>query len=89
MLDTKFDELLEFPCQFPFKVIGTSDPQLADRVMVVAQQLAPGRYKPTTKLSSKGNYSSITSLRVKVTSKEYLESLYAAFAKVDGVKRVL
>ena len=25
MLDTKFDELLEFPCQFPFKIIGFPD----------------------------------------------------------------
>ncbi len=88
MLDTKFDELLEFPCQFPFKIIGTYDATLTDRIMDVAQKLAPGTYKPTTKQSSKGTYNSIT-LRIEVTSKEHLESLYSAFAQVDGVKRVL
>ena len=88
MLDTKFDELLEFPCQFPFKIIGTHDATLTDRVMEIAQNLAPGSYTPTTKHSSKGTYSSIT-LRIEVTSKEQLESLYSAFAQIDGVKRVL
>jgi putative lipoic acid-binding regulatory protein len=88
MLDTKFDELMDFPCQFPFKIIGTSDPQLADRIMDVAQKLAPGNYQPTTRQSSKGNYSSIT-VRLTVTSKAHLENLYCEFAKIDGVKRVL
>ncbi|MGL5598567.1 MAG: DUF493 family protein, partial [Aeromonas sp.] len=25
-MNTKFDELLEFPCDFPFKVLGVADP---------------------------------------------------------------
>lgn len=88
MLNTKFDELLEFPCQFPFKIIGLSDPELSDRIMKVLQNLAPGNYKPSVRQSSKGTYDSVT-VRVKVTSKEHVEQLYSELSKIKGVKRVL
>ncbi len=88
MLDTKFDELMEFPCSFPFKVVCDASDTLADRVVAVVQKHAPGDYSPTTKSSSKGTYHSIT-IRVKVTSKIHVETLYVELAKVDGVKRVL
>ena len=88
MLDTKFDELLKFPCQFPFKIIGISDPQLSDRIMKVLQDLAPGNYVPSVRKSSKGTYDSIT-VRVEVTSKEQVELLYIELAKIKGVIRVL
>jgi uncharacterized protein len=88
MLDTKFDELLEFPCQFPFKVIGKANVQLAQQVEVAAQKISPGQYKTETKTSSQGTYDSVT-IKVKVNSKEQIESLYIAFSEIDGVKRVL
>ncbi len=47
-LNTKFDELLEFPCQFPFKVLGLSHPDLTTQVVAVLQQHAPGDYAPTS-----------------------------------------
>ena len=59
-LNTKFDELLEFPCQFPFKVLGIAHPELADQVVAVLQQHAPGDYSPKSRPSAKGNYLSIT-----------------------------
>ena len=64
-MNTKFDELLEFPCKFPFKVLGVADPALPDMVVEVLQQHAPGTYSPTVQPSSKGNYHSV---RVTVTS---------------------
>lgn len=88
MLDTKFDELMEFPASFPFKIVGDASDTLADRVVAVAQSLAPGDYAPTTKASSKGTYNSIT-IRVTVTSKDHIEQLYTQFAAIEGVKRVL
>ena len=51
-LNTKFDELLDFPCQFPFKVLGVADETLADQVVAVLQQHAPGDYLPSIKPSS-------------------------------------
>ena len=88
MLNTKFDELMEFPCSFPFKVVGDASDTLADRVVAVVQQHAPGDYTPSTKASSKGTYHSVT-IRVKVTSKAQVETLYIELAKIEGVKRVL
>ncbi|MCL1146185.1 DUF493 family protein YbeD [Shewanella sp. 10N.261.52.F9] len=88
MLDTKFDELMEFPASFPFKVVGDASDTLEDRVVAVAQSLAPGDYAPSTKASSKGTYYSVT-IRITVTSKDHIEKLYTQLAAIDGVKRVL
>jgi len=88
MLDTKFDELMEFPCAFPYKVVGDASDTLADRVVEVVQRHVPGDYAPTSKTSSKGTYNSIT-IRVTVQSKEQVETLYTELAAIEGVKRVL
>ncbi|MGI2065571.1 DUF493 family protein YbeD [Shewanella sp. MF08487] len=88
MLDTKFDELMDFPCAFPFKVVGEAHETLTDRVVAVVQKHAPGDYSPSTKISSKGSYHSIT-IRVTVTSKDHIEILYTELAAIDGVRRVL
>ncbi|GGI72161.1 DUF493 family protein YbeD [Shewanella gelidii] len=88
MLNTKFDELMEFPCSFPFKVVGDARDSLADDVVSVVQTHVAGDYAPTTKASSKGSYHSVT-IRVKVVSKEQVEKLYIELAAIEGVKRVL
>lgn len=88
MLDTKFDELMEFPCSFPFKVVGDARDSLADDVVAVVQSHVAGDYIPSTKVSSKGTYHSIT-IRVQVVSKEQVETLYVELAGISGVKRVL
>ena len=88
MLDTKFDELMDFPCAFPFKVVGEAHETLTDKVVAVVQKHAPGDYSPSTKTSSKGSYHSIT-IRVPVTSKDHIEILYTKLASIEGVRRVL
>lgn len=87
-MDTKFDELLEFPCFQTFKVMGVADPQLPDHVISCLQEHAPGDYSPTIKPSSKGNYHSL-SLSVKVTSKEHMETIYTEISSLELVKVVL
>ncbi len=87
-MDTKFDEYLDFPCNFPFKVLGLADDTLADRVVAVLQQHAPGDYVPSVKPSSKGTYISVSVTTV-VTSKEHIELLYTELAAIDGVRGVL
>lgn len=87
-LNTKFDELLEFPCQFPFKVLGVAHPDLADQVIAVLQQHAPGDYTPTMRPSAKGNYVSLT-ISVTAQSKEHLEAMYVALGKLELVRVVL
>ena len=87
-LNTKFDELLDFPCLFPFKVLGVADDALVEQVVAVLQQHAPGDYSPTTKPSSKGNYLSVT-VTVTAQSKEHLETMYSALGQIELVRVVL
>lgn len=87
--DTKFDEYLEFPCQFSFKVLGLADEALVDEVMaVVRQHTDAGDYSPTVRPSSKGNYNSV-SVTVTVTSKQHIELLYTELGKIELVRYVL
>lgn len=88
-LDTKFDELLEFPCSFSFKVMGVASPHLIPDVLAIIQVLAPGDYAtPVPKPSSKGNYEAL-SIPVIVTSKEHIESIYNAINELELVRHIL
>lgn len=87
-LNTHFDELLEFPCVFAFKVMGVAGPDLMQEVLSVIQQNAPGDYAPTVKPSSKGTYQSL-SIPVTVNSKEQIESIYNALNKLESVRYIL
>ncbi|WP_100657108.1 DUF493 family protein YbeD [Alteromonas flava] len=87
-MDTRFDELLDFPCYQTFKVMGVADESLPAVVINRLQQLAPGDYAPKVKPSSKGNYHSL-SLSVKVTSKDHMETIYTELSKLELVRVVL
>lgn len=87
-MDTRFDELLDFPCMQTFKVMGVAHEHLPDHVIGCLQQHAPGDYRPTVKPSSKGNYHSV-SVSVRVTSKEHMELIYTELAKLELVRVVL
>ena len=87
-MNTKFDEFLDFPCHFPFKVLGLADERLPDLIVEVLQQHAPGDYSPKVRPSSKGNYHAV-SVNVTVHSKEHIELLYTELGKIELVKYVL
>ncbi len=87
-MDTRFDELLEFPCRQTFKVLGVAQPDFPDIVISRLQELAPGDYNPTVKPSSKGNYHAL-SLSVKVTSKDHMESIYTEISALEVVRVVI
>ena len=87
-MDTKFDELLDFPCLQTFKVMGHAHERLTIDVVSLLQVHAPGDYNPTPKPSSKGTYHSL-SLSVMVTSKEHMELIYTELASLELVKVVL
>lgn len=87
-MDTKFDQLLEFPCFQTFKVMGVASEQLPVDVIACLQQHASGDYTPTIKPSSKGNYHSL-SISVKVTSKEHMETIYTELSNLELVRVVL
>ena len=85
---TNFDQLLEFPCQQTFKIMGIAHERLPQDVISCLQVHAPGDYVPKVKPSSKGTYHSI-SLSITVTSKAHMETLYIELAKLELVKVVL
>lgn len=87
-MDTKFDELLDFPCMQTFKIMGVASPDLPTQVVACLQKLAPSDYAPKIKPSSKGNYHSL-SVPVRVTSKEHMEEVYTELAKIDLVRVVI
>jgi len=87
-LNTHFDELLEFPCVFAFKVMGVAGPELMSDVIAVIQKNAPGDYSPTVKPSSKGTYHSL-SVPVTVKSKEQIETIYNELNKLESVRYIL
>jgi putative lipoic acid-binding regulatory protein len=85
-MDTSFDQLLDFPCQQTFKIVGFAHERLPQDVVSCLQVHAPGDYVP--KVKPKGTYHSI-SLSIKVTSKTHMETLYVELAKLELVKVVL
>ncbi|MGK0305939.1 MAG: putative lipoic acid-binding regulatory protein [Gammaproteobacteria bacterium] len=87
-MDTNFDQLLDFPCQQTFKIMGIAHERLPQDVITCLQVHAPGDYVPKVKPSSKGTYHSI-SLSITVTSKAHMETLYVELAKLELVKVVL
>ena len=87
-MQTKFDELLEFPTVLNFKVMGVASDELPDIIIAELQKHTPGDYVPKIKPSSKGTYLSV-SLAVKVTSKEHIETIYKTLTAIDEVRYVL
>ncbi|GAA0350532.1 DUF493 family protein YbeD [Bowmanella denitrificans] len=87
-METRFDELLEFPCYQTFKVLGVAHERLPEDVVACLQLLAPDDYNPSIRPSTKGNYHSV-SIDVRVTSKEHMESVYIELGKLELVRMVL
>lgn len=87
-MDTRFDELLDFPTNQTFKVMGVAHEDLPNMVVECLQEHAPGDYTPSIKPSPKGNYHSV-SVSVRVTSKAHMETIYTELAKIELVRVVL
>ncbi|TCV97959.1 DUF493 family protein YbeD [Biostraticola tofi] len=87
-MKTKLNELLEFPCAFTYKVMGSAQPELVGKVLEVVQRHAPGDYSPQVKPSSKGNYHSV-SITITATHIEQVETLYEELGSIDIVRMVL
>jgi uncharacterized protein len=84
------ETLLEFPCDFPIKVMGARVDGFAQAVAEVVRQHAP-EFDPASmemRPSSKGNYLSLT-CTIRATSKAQLDDLYRALTAHPMVKVVL
>ncbi len=83
-------ELLEFPTQFPIKVMGRQREDFVDVMLGVVREHVPDFSSDgiTVNESRNGNFLSMT-VSVTVNSREQLENLYMALADHELVRIVL
>ncbi|ABR91803.1 Uncharacterized conserved protein [Janthinobacterium sp. Marseille] len=84
------ESLIEYPSDFPIKVMGLAHdqfvPTIIDVVVVHDPEFHEGRIEQRP--SSAGNYLSLT-VTVRATSREQLDNLYRALSSHPMVKYVL
>ncbi|MFC4298720.1 MAG: DUF493 family protein [Castellaniella sp.] len=84
------DSLIEYPCDFPIKVMGKSHDDFARLMAEIALGFDPAFDPDTIEIrpSASGNYLGLT-LTVRVTSREQLDALYRALHGHEMVSVVL
>jgi len=88
--DPRKASLIEYPSDFPIKVMGARVDGFAEAMVELAQQFDPS-YDPATlemRPSKAGNYLSVT-LTIRATSREQLDNLYRALTSHPMVKVAL
>ena len=82
--------LLDFPCDFPLKIMGRMDATFSQEILTLVQSHAPDFDGSTMEMrpSAKGNYLSLT-CTIRATSREQLDNLYRALTSHPLVKVVL
>lgn len=84
------EEIFQFPCDFPIKVMGKAHPDFAETIMKVVETLAPDfdRSRVETRPSSGGNYTGLT-VTINAQSRAQLDAIYMALTGHPMVKIVL
>lgn len=84
------DTLIEFPCQFPIKVMGETHADFAQEITRTIQTHVPDfdTHLIEMRSSAQGKYLSLTCL-VYVTSKPQLDAIYRSLTAHPMVKVVL
>jgi putative lipoic acid-binding regulatory protein len=84
------ETLLEFPCDFPLKIMGASDAGFAQAIADVVLRHAPDFDASTMEMraSKGGNYLSLT-CTVRAVSQAQLDALYRELTAHPAVKVVL
>ncbi len=84
------DSLIEFPCDFPLKIMGAAGEGFAQAILEVIARHAPDFDAATMEMraSKGGNYLSLT-CTVRATSKVQLDALYRELSSHPLVKVVL
>ena len=81
---------LAFPCQFPIKVMGKTQPGYAQAILAVVKRHAPDFDEATVEMRSsrEGKYLSLT-FTVNAVSREQLDNLYRELCDHPMVTMVL
>ncbi|MFH1044696.1 MAG: DUF493 domain-containing protein [Pseudomonadota bacterium] len=84
------ESLLAFPCDFPMKVMGLTQPGFAQAMLDVVLRHAPDFDAATMEMrnSRQGKYLSLT-VTVRATSRAQLDDLYRELCDHPMVKMVL
>jgi putative lipoic acid-binding regulatory protein len=84
------ESLIEYPCDFPIKIMGAMQDTFAQTMVDVVISHDPEFHagKLEMRPSTKGNYLSLT-VTVRATSREQLDNLYRALSSHPMVKMVL
>jgi putative lipoic acid-binding regulatory protein len=84
------ETLLEFPCDFPLKVMGATREGFAQAIVEIVLRHAPDFDAATVEMrpSKAGNYLSLT-CTIRATSKPQLDALYRELTSHPWVKIVL
>ncbi|MGF6600593.1 putative lipoic acid-binding regulatory protein [Paraburkholderia sp. GAS448] len=84
------ESLIEYPCDFPIKVMGKSHPDFADTIVTVIRQFDNGFDATRIEMrpSSGGNYTGLT-VTVRALNREHLDDIYRALTGHPMVKVVL
>jgi putative lipoic acid-binding regulatory protein len=88
--DPRRESLIEYPSQFPIKVMGPKADGFVHAITAIARQFDPGFDAATIELrdSKAGNYLGIT-ITITATSREQLDELYRTLSSHPMVKVVL
>ena len=88
--DPRKDSLIEYPSQFPIKVMGAKADGFVHALTAIAEAFDPAFDAATIELrpSKAGNYLGVT-LTITATSREQLDELYRALSSHPMVKIVL
>jgi hypothetical protein len=82
--------LIEYPTDFPIKVMGRREPRLVQTIVDIVRRHAPD-FDPATvemRTSKKNSYLSVT-CTVRATSREQLDALYQELCDHPSVVMVL
>ena len=84
------DELFNFPCDFPIKIMGRCDCELETLVVEVINKhiIDEAGNDVTSKPSGKGNFISVTVI-IKATSREQLDNIYLELTAREEVLMAL
>lgn len=84
------ESLIEYPCDFPLKILGHAGPGFAQTVLAAVKRHAPDFDDATLamKPSKKGKYLSVTCV-IRATSRAQLDALYQELCDLPSVVMVL
>jgi len=84
------DSIIEFPCDFPIKVIGRSSTRLSELILSIIRQHIDDFLAESmcSKKSGQGKYTSVT-ITVRVSSKNILDAIYKDLSSNPEIIMVL